>query len=308
MDEQQQLANAYASNKLSHAYLFEGDDAQSMRKVAINFAKLILCNNDEQCEVKVSTLNHPDFMYVSSEESTIKKEKVEQLVHHMNQLPIEGNYKVYIVEDFEKLTVQGENSILKFLEEPPQNTIAILLSTKPEQILDTIHSRCQHVYFKPIDKGQFINHLVDESLTRPVAEMLSTYTTQAETALSLNEEYDLTSLRKTIIRWCELLLTNRSMALIGIIDLLKQAKNRKLQLLTLSAVNGFFEDIMHAKVEANSEYIYSDLSVEIEKYAKHLTYNQLILMYDQLTEAHKKLNQNVNPTLVFEQIVIKGVR
>ncbi|MBM6423494.1 DNA polymerase III subunit delta', partial [Streptococcus suis] len=55
-------------------------------------------------------------------------------------------------------------------------------------------------------------------------------------------------------------------------------------------------------------YIYSDLSVEIEKYAKHLTYNQLILMYDQLTEAHKKLNQNVNPTLVFEQIVIKGVR
>lgn len=308
MDEQQQLANAYASNKLSHAYLFEGDDAQSMQKVAINFAKLILCNNDEQCEVKVSTLNHPDFMYVSSEESTIKKEKIEQLVHHMNQLPIEGNYKVYIVEDFEKLTVQGENSILKFLEEPPQNTIAILLSTKPEQILDTIHSRCQHVYFKPIDKGQFINHLVDESLTRPVAEMLSTYTTQAETALSLNEEYDLTSLRKTIIRWCELLLTNRSMALIGIIDLLKQAKNRKLQLLTLSAVNGFFEDIMHAKVEANSEYIYSDLSVEIEKYAKHLTYNQLILMYDQLTEAHKKLNQNVNPTLVFEQIVIKGVR
>ena len=308
MDEQQQLANAYASNKLSHAYLFEGDDAQSMQKVAINFAKLILCNNDEQCEAKVNTLNHPDFMYVSSEESTIKKEKVEQLVHHMNQLPIEGNYKVYIVEDFEKLTVQGENSILKFLEEPPQNTIAILLSTKPEQILDTIHSRCQHVYFKPIDKGQFINHLVDESLTRPVAEMLSTYTTQVETALSLNEEYDLTSLRKTIIRWCELLLTNRSMALIGIIDLLKQAKNRKLQLLTLSAVNGFFEDIMHAKVEANNEYIYSDLSVEIEKYAKHLTYNQLILMYDQLTEAHKKLNQNVNPTLVFEQIVIKGVR
>lgn len=44
----------------------------------------------------------------------------------MNQLPIEGQYKVYIIEDFEKLTVQGENSILKFLEEPPDNTIAIL--------------------------------------------------------------------------------------------------------------------------------------------------------------------------------------
>ena len=226
----------------------------------------------------------------------------------MNQLPIEGRYKVYIIEDFEKLTVQGENSILKFLEEPPENTIAILLSTKPEQILDTIHSRCQHVYFKPIDRKQFIERLVEASLTKPVAEMISTYTTQVETAIALNEEYDLTALRKSVIRWCELILSNKPMAMIGIIDLLKQAKNRKLQLLTLAAVNGFFEDMMHAKVNIDNHFIYSDLSVEMKKYAESLTFNQMTLMYDQLTEAHKKLNQNVNPTLVFEQIVIRGVR
>ena len=63
-----------------------------------------------------------------------------------------------------------ENSILKFLEEPSENTIAILLSTKPEQILDTIHSRCQHVYFKPSDKQDFIDRLVDEDINRAVAE------------------------------------------------------------------------------------------------------------------------------------------
>lgn len=308
MDEQQQLAHAYHSNKLSHAYLFEGDDAQTMKHVAVNFAKLILCGDDSQCELKVDTFNHPDFMYVSSDENTIKKEQIERLVHYMNQLPIEGRSKVYIIEDFEKLTVQGENSILKFLEEPPENTIAILLSTKPEQILDTIHSRCQHVYFKPIDREQFIERLVEASLTKPVAEMISTYTTQVETAVALNEEYDLTALRKSIIRWCELILSNKPMAMIGIIDLLKQAKNRKLQLLTLAAVNGFFEDIMHAKVNIDNHFIYSDLSVEMKKYAESLTFNQMTLMYDQLTEAHKKLNQNVNPTLVFEQIVIRGVR
>ena len=307
MDEQQQLANAYHSNKLSHAYLFEGDDAQTMKRVAIHFTKLILCNNSNQCELKVDTFNHPDFSYVSSDENTINKEQIEQLVHHMNQLPIEGQYKVYIIEDFEKLTVQGENSILKFLEEPPDNTIAILLSTKPEQILDTIHSRCQHVYFKPIDKRQFIERLVEMSIARPVAEMLSTYTTQIEAASSLNEEFDLVTLRKSIIRWCQLILSNKAMALIGVIELLKQAKNRKLQLLTLSAVNGFFEDIMHAKIEMDNYYTFSDLTEEIENYANQLTFNQLILMYDQITEAHKKLNQNVNPTLVFEQIVIKGV-
>ncbi|HCZ8316869.1 TPA: DNA polymerase III subunit delta' [Staphylococcus aureus] len=307
MDEQQQLTNAYHSNKLSHAYLFEGDDAQTMKQVAINFAKLILCQTDSQCETKVSTYNHPDVMYISTTENAIKKEQVEQLVRHMNQLPIESTNKVYIIEDFEKLTVQGENSILKFLEEPPDNTIAILLSTKPEQILDTIHSRCQHVYFKPIDKEKFINRLVEQDMSKPVAEMISTYTTQIDNAMALNEEFDLLALRKSVIRWCELLLTNKPMALIGIIDLLKQAKNKKLQSLTIAAVNGFFEDIIHTKVNVEDKQIYSDLKNDIDQYAQKLSFNQLILMFDQLTEAHKKLNQNVNPTLVFEQIVIKGV-
>ncbi|MDN6629681.1 MAG: DNA polymerase III subunit delta' [Staphylococcus equorum] len=307
MDERERLTKAYQSNKLSHAYLFEGDDGQTMQQVAIDFTKLILCDQDNQCQLKVETFNHPDFMYISSEETTIKKDQIEQLLHHMNQLPIEGDYKVYIIESFEKLTIQGENSILKFLEEPPENTIAILLTTKPEQILDTIHSRCQHVYFKPINKANFINRLVERDISRPVAELLSTYTTQIETAVTLNEEADLMALRKSIIKWCQLLLTNRPMALIAIVDLLKQAKNRRLQMVTLAAVNGFFQDVMHAKVGMTDDMIYQDLQVDVQEYTKKLTYNQIILMYDQITEAHKKLNQNVNPTLVFEQIVIKGV-
>ncbi|ALM56023.1 DNA polymerase III subunit delta' [Staphylococcus equorum] len=307
MDERERLTKAYQSNKLSHAYLFEGDDGQTMQQVAIDFTKLILCDQDNQCQLKVETFNHPDFMYISSEENTIKKDQIEQLLHHMNQLPIEGDYKVYIIESFEKLTIQGENSILKFLEEPPENTIAILLTTKPEQILDTIHSRCQHVYFKPINKANFINRLVERDISRPVAELLSTYTTQIETAVTLNEEADLMALRKSVIKWCQLLLTNRPMALIAIVDLLKQAKNRRLQMVTLAAVNGFFQDVMHAKVGMTDDMIYQDLQVDVKEYTKKLTYNQIILMYDQITEAHKKLNQNVNPTLVFEQIVIKGV-
>lgn len=307
MDERERLTKAYQSNKLSHAYLFEGDDGQTMQQVAIDFTKLILCDQDNQCQLKVETFNHPDFMYISSEETTIKKDQIEQLLHHMNQLPIEGDYKVYIIESFEKLTIQGENSILKFLEEPPENTIAILLTTKPEQILDTIHSRCQHVYFKPINKANFINRLVDRDISRPVAELLSTYTTQIETAVTLNEEADLMALRKSVIKWCQLLLTNRPMALIAIVDLLKQAKNRRLQMVTLAAVNGFFQDVMHAKVGMTDDMIYQDLQVDVQEFTKKLTYNQIILMYDQITEAHKKLNQNVNPTLVFEQIVIKGV-
>ena len=182
-----------------------------------------------------------------------------------------------------------------------------MLSTKPEQILNTIHSRCQHIYFKPIDKERFIERLEEHEISRPVAELLCTYTTQLDTAISINEEADLATLRKSILRWCNLLLSNKYMALIGIVDLLKQAKNRRLQLLTLAAINAFFEDIMDAKVGIDDKMIYQNIKVDISNYASKIDYNQIVLMYDRITEANKKLNQNVNPTLVFEQIVIKGV-
>lgn len=62
------------------------------------------------------------------------------------------------------------------------------------------------------------------SIARPVAEMLSTYTTQIEAASSLNEEFDLVTLRKSIIRWCQLILSNKAMALIGVIELLNKPR------------------------------------------------------------------------------------
>ncbi|MGV3243186.1 DNA polymerase III subunit delta' [Staphylococcus sp. 11261D007BR] len=305
MTELEQLTKAYYNQKLSHAYLFEGDDAEAMSSTAYAFAQLILCDDQTQCRTKVTEHNHPDFRYVQNDETTIKKEDVESLVHHMNQLPIEGAYKVYIIQDFEKLTTQGENSILKFLEEPPENTIAILISTKPEQILNTIHSRCQHVYFRPIERHTFIQKLTNqETITQPIAEILSTYTTQYEVATQLHEAIDLMALRKVVLQWCERLLTARDMALIGVVELMKHAKNRRIQLLVLSAINAFFQDLLYTKVDMSDRYTFSGLQDVYQRLAQNMSYAQITHVIDLITDAHKKLNQNVNPTLVFEYIAI----
>lgn len=306
MKEIEQLLKAYSNQKLSHAYLFEGDDLETMITTAVTFASHILCQDNGQCKAKIEAHNHPDFHYVKTDETTIKKARIEQLVHHMNQLPIESDFKVYIIQDFERLTVQGENSILKFLEEPPSNTIAILISSKPEQILDTIHSRCQHVYFKPMHRHTFIERLVEhEGVSKPVAEFISTYTTQFEEARQLNEDNDLIQLRKQTLQWCDRLLKQRDMALIGIVELLKHAKNRRLQLLTLAGINAYFQDLMYIKSGMTSRITFSELQSYYETRVQQLSYRHLTYIIEQITEVHKKLNQNVNPTLVFEQIAIK---
>ncbi|HGH5505127.1 TPA: DNA polymerase III subunit delta' C-terminal domain-containing protein, partial [Staphylococcus pseudintermedius] len=215
--------------------------------------------------------------------------------------------KVYIIQDFEKLTVQGENSILKFLEEPPKNTIAMIMTTKPEQILDTIHSRCQHVYFKPMSRATFVSRLTeqDDTLTVPIAELLSTYTTQLEVALQLHESVELAPMRKMLLQWCDKLLNQREMALIGVVELMKYAKTRQLQLLALSGMNAFFQDLMYVKVGMVERITFSELQSEYETLVTRLSYHHLTYIIEQITEAHKKLNQNVNATLVFEQIAIK---
>ncbi len=302
-----QLKKAYHNQKLSHAYLFEGDDAETMKTTAMDFAQFILCQDQAQCRNKVTEHNHPDFQYVMTDEATIKKEQVEALVHHMNQLPIEGDFKVYVIQDFEKLTVQGENSILKFLEEPPQKTIAVIMSTKPEQILDTIHSRCQHVYFKPMSRATFVSRLMahDETVTKPIAELLSTYTTQIEVAMQLNQDFELSSFRKVLLQWCYRLVKQREMALIGVVELLKHAKNRQLQLMVLSGINAYFQDLLYVKTKMSERITFSGMTEEYETLATQMSYRHLTYIIEQITEAHKKLNQNVNPTLVFEQIAIK---
>ncbi|CAD7360710.1 DNA polymerase III subunit delta' C-terminal domain-containing protein [Staphylococcus schleiferi] len=302
-----QLKKAYQNQKLSHAYLFEGDDAETMKTTAMDFAQFILCQDQAQCRNKVTEHNHPDFQYVMTDEATIKKEQVEALVHHMNQLPIEGDFKVYVIQDFEKLTVQGENSILKFLEEPPQKTIAVIMSTKPEQILDTIHSRCQHVYFKPMSRATFVSRLMaqDETITKPIAELLSTYTTQIEVATQLNQDFELQPFRKVLLQWCYRLVKQREMALIGVVELLKHAKNRQLQLMALSGINAYFQDLLYVKTKISDRITFSGMTEEYESLASQMSYRHLTYIIEQITEAHKKLNQNVNPTLVFEQIAIK---
>ena len=302
-----QLKKAYQNQKLSHVYLFEGDDAETMKTTAMDFAQFILCQDQAQCRNKVTEHNHPEFQYVMTDEATIKKEQVEALVHHMNQLPIEGDFKVYVIQDFEKLTVQGENSILKFLEEPPQKTIAVIMSTKPEQILDTIHSRCQHVYFKPMSRATFVSRLMaqDETITKPIAELLSTYTTQIEVATQLNQDFELQPFRKVLLQWCYRLVKQREMALIGVVELLKHAKNRQLQLMALSGINAYFQDLLYVKTKMSDRITFSGMTEEYESLASQMSYRHLTYIIEQITEAHKKLNQNVNPTLVFEQIAIK---
>ncbi len=142
------LINSYNSNKLSHAYLFELNGYSKGYNLAIDFAKLLLCNNDtnnDKLELKI----------IETDTQTIKKEQLDELQKEFMKKALNGDKKVYIIKEAEKLNDSSSNSLLKFLEEPPEGIIAILLTNNANLLLDTIVSRCQILSFKKENIEEF---------------------------------------------------------------------------------------------------------------------------------------------------------
>lgn len=151
------LKNAIEKKTIAHAYLFQADDDEVAFNFAIAFAKTMICpsnrlNNQEcdECTVchRIDNHNYPELKIIEPDGLWIKKEKLHDLQDEFKMKPLEGDKKIYVIKGVEKLNVWAANSILKFLEEPEPNIIAILTTSEVRKVLPTIVSRCQLVVLR----------------------------------------------------------------------------------------------------------------------------------------------------------------
>ena len=142
------------SNKLSHSYLIELGDFSLDFPLVLLFVKMILCSemvadvenlNCNRCNTckLIDENSFPDLQIIEAEGSQIKKNQLLSLKGEYQNKSLIGKRRVYIIKNAEKLNPSSANTILKFLEEPEEGVIAILLTSNRYQILDTILSRCQ---------------------------------------------------------------------------------------------------------------------------------------------------------------------
>ena len=153
------IDNIISFNKLSHAYIIEVNDYDSDYLLVEAFVKLILCKNNvkkvsdlncDKCEIcrLVDEGNYPDVLVVEPDGKEIKKGQLLDLQKEYNNKSMLDSNRVYIIKEADKLNLAAANSILKFLEEPEDNIVAILLTKNRYQIIDTILSRCQIIALK----------------------------------------------------------------------------------------------------------------------------------------------------------------
>ena len=161
------LKNALTTNKIAHAYLFCGPRGTGKTTMAKLFAKALncqegighICNKCSDC-VEITNGSHPDVIEIDAA-SNNGVEQVRDLIDKINYLPIEGKYKVYIIDEVHMMTTSAFNALLKTIEEPPAHVIFILATTEPHNILPTILSRCQRYDFTKVSDADIEERIVE---------------------------------------------------------------------------------------------------------------------------------------------------
>lgn len=190
----QLIDNSIKKNRLVHAYLFDGEKGTGTKDVALYMAKKLLCKeNDAPCMKcadckKIDSLTHLNFMLIEPTNDSIKKENIEALKHEFSMSSINGEKKIYLINDAEKMNPSAQNALLKFLEEPNPNHYAFLTTTNYKKILPTITSRCQVMHFKPVPKTYLINKLTEYGIDLDIAYIISFLTSDIDQALKYIEE------------------------------------------------------------------------------------------------------------------------
>ena len=150
------IENSKINNTFSHAYLFYGEQGVDVFSVALEAIKIMICNDDKKCwsAKSVLDLNYPDLLFINPENNLITKESIISTIKNMsNTSLVLDNKKILIIKDIHLGNKYSLNSLLKYIEEPSDNTHIIMTTNRIDLLLSTIKSRSQNIMVKKIGRA-----------------------------------------------------------------------------------------------------------------------------------------------------------
>ena len=275
------------SNTLSHAHLIVGRDGIGKSIISDIFVSKILN--------KPLGKEHVDAIFYKSKKSSVGVSEVREIIEEVNKRPYEGNKKVIIIYNSEKLTIQAQNALLKTIEEPPTGVFIIMLSTNLESILDTIKSRCQIYKLTPLNNNEmieFINLNYDLREEEILSILAYSEGIPGRTLRFLNDE-NLQNLRTLILDMLKDINNNNPEIVIKYEKAFQEFKDEKEELLNMIAT--FIRDIIIYKELGNKSIIVnSDKINDIEELIEMMSYKKLNGMLKYIEEARDNLKHNIS--------------
>ena len=308
------LQNAILLDKVSHAYILNGPDQSGKKMFAEAFAAALQCEK-KGCEAcmtchsckQAMSHNHPDIIYVGHEKvNTIGVEDIRQKINNdMMIKPYSSPYKIYIVDEAEKMNVQAQNALLKTIEEPPAYGIILLLTTNADTFLPTILSRCIRLDLRPVAGEPLKKYLMETCGVVDYQADICVAFSQGVVgkAISLASSAHFNEIKDHVL---QLLKRIHEIELTEMIAAVKQISEYKLE------INDYFDIMMiwyrdvllyKATTDANG-LIFKDEVYDIKRQAARHSYNGIEKVLEALEKAKVRLNANVNFDLTIELLLL----
>jgi DNA polymerase III subunit delta' len=308
------LKNSIKKQRLAHAYIFEGAHGTGKMAVATDLAKTFLCRNTENgnpCENctncrRITSGNHPDVHVISPEGQSIKIDQIRGLQKEFAYSGMESSKKVYIVEHADKMTVQAANSLLKFLEEPGADTIAILLTEQVHSLLETIRSRAQTLSFSPLPPQGILKKLLEEDIPKPIAALAASLTSDYAEALEICREEWFAQARAKVIQLTEELRLRPDYCLVVLQDQYLSFFKEKEQLrLALNLLLIWYRDLLSIHLSQSEKVVFFDQLQALEQQALQTSQRKTGEALQAILTAQARIRSNVSPLMVMEQLVLR---
>ena len=305
------LARSLRSEKISHAYLFRGPDGVGKQEAATLFAAQLNCGeqqNSTACRIcpscrKFFSGNHPDFIRIEPDGAAIKISQIRELKKTLSFPPFEARFRVALLVNVHTMRREAANSMLKTLEEPPEDTVIILTGDETGGILPTILSRCQIIPFFALPHGQVAETLRDEAeiSQEEAAALAAAAEGSLGRARSLHKS-GLLAHRREIVKTLLQYPADAAEAVEPILTLAEQGgalKENLPELLDLLRL--WLRDLIITKIGGTSNLITSqDLQPSFAEALNRWTIADLSERFGHLEQAEKQLSRNCNRALVCE--------
>lgn len=308
------LLHAVEQNKVSHAYLLQGELGAGKEFIARAFAALLQCERREnnacgQCRSckQIESRNHPDVIWVTHEKpNTIGVEDIRtQLNQDIEIKPYYGPKKIYIISECEKMTVQAQNALLKTLEEPPSYGLIFLLTTNAEALLSTILSRCVVLRMRPVEDSKIEEYLMNKlQIPDYKARVCAAFARgNMGKAKALAESEDFEHIKEEAV---SLLKYIQDMEISEIIAAIKKINDYKFDISNyLDIIMVWFRDILLFKATKDpNALIFSEEIGPIKKIADRSSYEGIEMILESLEKAQNRLSANVNFELTMELLFL----
>lgn len=306
--------NAVQTGKVSHAYILSGEAGMGRKSLANTFALSLLCEKGKsepcmQCHAckQVLSGNHPDLIYVTHEKpASIGVNDIrEQINDTIMVRPYSSYYKIYIVDEAEKMTIQAQNALLKTIEEPPSYGVILLLTTNPEGFLPTVLSRCVQLKLKPL-KDEVVKEYLIQSIgvEESQAEIYAAFSRGnlgKAIHLANSEEF-----RRMYYGILHLLKHLKDTDISDLLDYIRKLKDEKMDIYgCLDFIQMWYRDVLIYKTTKDINLlIFKDEFSSIKSVSTVSGYEGLEQILEAVDKARVRLDANVNMELVMELMLL----